>query len=89
MSYGYWLGFLGNFSLGFQGWAFLLVLSAIAISAISYGIHFFLTGRNQTIIMLASFALALFLFGILGLVYYGLIYLISFALFSDFRRDYH
>ena len=89
MSYGYWFGLLGNLSLSFQGWIFLVVLFTIIISAISYGIHFFLTGRNRTIIMLVSFSLALFLLGILGLIYYGLIYLISFSLFSDFRRDYH
>jgi hypothetical protein len=88
MNYGLWLGILSNFSLGIPGWIFAGLLSIIFISAITYGIHFYLKGKHQTITMLAAFSLALFLFGILGFFYFGSIYLVSFALFSDFRRDY-
>ncbi len=88
MSYGLWLGVLSNFSFSLTGWIFAGLLSMIIISAATYGIHFYLKGKYQAITMLAAFSVALFLFGILGFLYFGSIYLVSFALFSDFRRDY-
>ena len=88
MAFSYWFGVLTNISIGIQGWVFLTLLSTIGVAALSYGIHFLVDHKVRTIAMIASFSLALILLGILGFVYFSVVYLISFALFSDFRRDY-
>lgn len=89
MNFSYWFGFLTNINIEIQGWVFIIFLGTIGIAALAYGIHFFASGRNRTFSMIAAFVLALLLCGILGFLYFSLIYLLSFALFSDFRRDYH
>ena len=88
MSYSYFFGILPNFSLSFIQWVFLVVFGSV----ISVFFNFLLLKKKipySPIIVNFLYCIStLVAFGIVGFGYIGVLYFVTYALYSDFRKDY-
>jgi hypothetical protein len=88
MGYSYWIGILANFEFSLPEFLFFAVLYLIAlISSVWIG-HFKIKNKGF-VTAVAVNLLSLALFGLVGIIFLGVVYFISFALLSDFRNDYN
>ena len=89
MTYSYFIGLFGGFSLEMMQWIFL----SIVVLLVMIGISAWMTYANKdakqkTFVSLIYFLVWLFAGGIVGIVVAVLVHFITYAFISDFKKDY-
>lgn len=87
MEYSYLTGLLTNIDLTVAQWSFALLASTVIEFLLVYLMHFS-NARKNPIRVASVFLFMLIALGIIGLIIFAILYLIIYAIYSDFSKDY-